>query len=649
MTDDLLLVDDESGIRRVLTIFLADLGYHVLTAASGEEALQVFQAHHPPIVITDVKMPGMDGIALLKRIKSIRPETEVIVVTGHGDMDTAIESLKLDAADFITKPINTDALDISLNRARKKIDLRRQLKEYTENLEQMVQETSARLVEAERRSAASQVVEGLFAAIESIGDNLEAGFRYFDDMPCMVSVHSRELKILAVNPFFRERLGDGTGADSWRLYAGETGSRDRCPAAEVLKLGTYRRSAEVIEADGQKISVIVYAVPIRNRHDEIELVLEIACDMTGTESLQKDLEAARQRYRKLFDEVPCYISVQDRALRLVEINRRFKEDFGDRPGEHCFQVYKNRDTPCTDCPVIKTFADGDSHQHETVVTANDGSRYNVLISTAPIRDAAGDITHVMEMSTNITEIRQLQNHLESLGLMIGTVSHGIKGILTGLDGGLYILDSGIQKNNGDDIREGRVIVGRMARRIKTMVLDILYYAKERDLARDRITVDDFAGDVALTMAARMRENAIAFDTRFDPAAGELEVDVDALQSAFTNILENAVDACAGLPEGQPKAISFTADADGDGVVFSIADTGVGMDADTREKLFNLFFSTKGHGGTGLGLFISKKIIEQHDGSVAVDSKKGQGTTFTIRIPRRAAADRTRPAPDPETP
>ncbi|MFZ7124572.1 MAG: response regulator [Desulfobacterales bacterium] len=634
MKDPLLLVDDEPGIRNVLSVFLRDLGYAVHTAGSGEEALRIFESEGHPLVVTDIKMAGMSGMELLRRIKARSPETEVIVVTGHGDMDIAIESLKLDAADFITKPINTDALEISLKRAEEKIALRRQLKTYTENLERMVQDASARLVEAERQSAASQVVEGLFSAIRDIGEDLESGLRYFNDIPCMVSVHNQDLKIVAANPFFRERMGDRIGHDSWSIYTGETATREFCPAAEAFRIGSYHRGVEFVQFDGESLPVVVYTLPVRNRQGQTELVLEIACDLAGTQNLREDLEAARLRYRQLFDEVPCYISVQDRALRLVEINRRFKEDFGDAPGEHCFAIYKQQGNPCTDCPVIRTFSDGESHTHETIVTAKNGSRYNVLITTAPIRNTAGEITHVMEMSTNITEIRRLQSHLESLGLMIGTVSHGIKGMLTGLDGGLYMLDSGIQKQRPGEIVEARDTIRQMARRIKTMVLDILYYAKERDLTRQAVDLREFAGDVALTMENRMREVGISFDNRYEGPPHILSADTGALQSALTNILENAVDACADVPDDRPRNVRFSTRVENDAAVFEIADTGPGMGKEVQEKLFNLFFSTKGNRGTGLGLFISRKIIEQHGGTLEVFSEKGRGAVFTARIPLR---------------
>jgi DNA-binding NtrC family response regulator len=153
MTGDILLVDDEAGIRKVLGISLTDLGYTVHAAENAAAALSIIDAVRPSITLTDIKMPGMDGIELLKAIKDRYPETEVIMLTGHGDMDLAIESLKFRATDFITKPISEDALTIALQRAGERLEMRRQLKAYTENLEHLVEEKSRQLLEAERLAA----------------------------------------------------------------------------------------------------------------------------------------------------------------------------------------------------------------------------------------------------------------------------------------------------------------------------------------------------------------------------------------------------------------------------------------------------------------------------------------------------------------
>ena len=173
MHASILLVDDEDGIRKVLGIALADLGYDVHTASNGQEGLEIFRAVHPPIVLTDIKMPVMDGVEFLRRIKIESPETEVIMITGHGDIDLAIKSIQYEATDFVTKPINDAVLDIALNRALERLRMRRQLKAYTENLEHLVEEKSRALVAAERMAAIGQTVAGLSHAIKNIAGGLD--------------------------------------------------------------------------------------------------------------------------------------------------------------------------------------------------------------------------------------------------------------------------------------------------------------------------------------------------------------------------------------------------------------------------------------------------------------------------------------------
>lgn len=175
MKEKILLVDDEEGIRRVLGISLSDKGYDVVTAEDGDAALRRFKAFKPSVVLTDIKMPGMDGIELLQKLKEEDQDSEVIMITGHGEMDLAIKSLKYEATDFVTKPINDDVLEIALKRAMEKISMKRKLKEYTQNLETLVKEQSAKLVESERAAAVGQTVAGLAHAIKNIAGGLRGG------------------------------------------------------------------------------------------------------------------------------------------------------------------------------------------------------------------------------------------------------------------------------------------------------------------------------------------------------------------------------------------------------------------------------------------------------------------------------------------
>ncbi|MFC1669493.1 response regulator [Spirochaetota bacterium] len=135
----ILLIDDEESIVNVLSLSLRSDGYDVVTAYNGEESLGVFEKESPDIVITDLKMPGMNGFEVLKKMKELNQQVEVIVITGHGDMDSAIEALQIGASDFINKPVRGDALTIALDRAKDKILIRQQLEDYTQDLENMVQ------------------------------------------------------------------------------------------------------------------------------------------------------------------------------------------------------------------------------------------------------------------------------------------------------------------------------------------------------------------------------------------------------------------------------------------------------------------------------------------------------------------------------
>ena len=334
----ILIVDDEPDIREVLAISLEDMGYRTVEAENAATAFDRFQKERPQIVVTDIKMPGGDGIELLRKIKHQNPETEVIMITGHGDMNLAIRSLKYEATDFITKPINVDALEIALRRAREKIAIRRKLQDYTRSLEQLVKEKT-----------------------------------------------------------------------------------------------------------------------------------------------------------------------------------------------------------------------------------------------------------------------ELQDHLASLGLMIGSVSHGMKGLLTSLDGGLYLVSSGLKKKNFRRVEEGCQAAQETVQRIRKMVLDVLYYAKERELKRVSVRIADFAEDLVRVIQPRIDGCGIRLACHFENTTGTMQVDADYLQAALVNILENAVDACLKDHRMPTHRIDFSITEPGDEIVFSIADDGIGMDRDSLRPDFQPFLLYQGEKGYRFGI------------------------------------------------
>jgi len=355
----------------------------------------------------------------------------------------------------------------------------------------------------------------------------------------------------------------------------------------------------------------------------------------------KDQKNAQALLQQLFDEVPCYITVQDKNYRVTATNRLFKRDFGHEIGEFCYKTYKHRTTPCTDCPVAATFKDGQRHQTEEVVTSKTGEQYHVLTWTAPIRNEANEITQVMEMATNITQIRQLQDHLTSLGLMLGSMSHGMKGMLTALDGGIYLLETGIERQDMERTSRAFEQVRLVVDRIRKMVLDILYFTKSRKLEYQKIDLHELIHSITNIVQASASHHNIEIKVSLPPSPETIEVDPDWFRSALVNFLENAVDACSSDTVKDKHFIKFDIFLeDTDLVCFEITDNGMGMDQETREKMFTLFFSSKGSKGTGLGLFVSNQVIRQHGGTITVESEVKTGSRFKICIPRTCPAERS---------
>ena len=296
----------------------------------------------------------------------------------------------------------------------------------------------------------------------------------------------------------------------------------------------------------------------------------------------------------------------------------------------------------------QVFEDGEAHTREEVVTNLKGEQMNVLVTAAPLRDADGRITRVMEMSANITQLRALETQLTSLGLLIGSVSHGLKGLLNGLSGGIYLVDSGFKKGNQQRVEKGWDTVKRNVDRIKSMVSDILYYAKDRTPDWEPIDAAQLTAEVIGIATPRAVEHGVTLDSACADSAGEFQADAQAIRSLLVNLLENSVDACRLDTKKSDHRVDLKVEAQEDHVLFVIEDNGMGMDRETQEKAFTLFFSSKGTGGTGLGLFISNRIAEAHGGSIEVSSEEGTGSHFVVTLPRkRPPQEKAAPPASPE--
>ncbi|GAB4256149.1 sigma-54-dependent transcriptional regulator [Deferrisoma sp.] len=158
-----LVVDDDASLRRILEYNLAEEGYAVATAASGEEALEKLDRAAFDLVVTDIKMPGMDGMDLLRRIKAEAPETQVIVITAFGTIEMAVEAMKAGAAEYITKPFNRDELKLAVRKALRVRDLE------AENVR--LRQEVRRIEEADKIVGDSPAMQAVYRLIEKVADS----------------------------------------------------------------------------------------------------------------------------------------------------------------------------------------------------------------------------------------------------------------------------------------------------------------------------------------------------------------------------------------------------------------------------------------------------------------------------------------------
>jgi PAS domain S-box-containing protein len=457
---------------------------------------------------------------------------------------------------------------------------------------------------------------------------------YWEEMPCYLSVHDREFRIIDGNRKFRQDFGDRVGEYCFKVYKGREEVCPDCPVEATFDDGRSHGSEQLLTTEnGRQMPVMVYTTPIRDDAGEVIAVMEMHTDIREVKQLQQELQRSKERLTQLFEEVPCFITVQGPDRKIRHANRRFRETFGiDSVGRTCFEMYKHREEQCLVCPSQKTFETGTSQHHEEVLIAANGDKLNALCTTAPLKNADGEVEAVMEMCIDITEMRELQDQLTSIGLLVGSISHGIKGLLTGLDGGIYMVNSGFQKDKPERVKKGWAMVQRNVERIRSMVLDILYYAKDRELSVEDVDVAALVDDIREGLEKKATDLDIELDIDLASDTGTLPGDTQAIRAMLLNFLENALDACRSDTAKKGHCIRFATHREAQWLEIEVEDNGIGMDRETREKAFSLFFSSKGLRGTGLGLFISNKIVDKHGGTIHIDSEPGEGTRFVIRLP-----------------
>ncbi len=503
----ILVIDDEESIRRLLSIALTHKGHEVTTAEDGEKGIEAFKETKPSIVFTDLKMPGMDGLEVLKQIRQIEPDARVIVITGHGDMRSAIKALQLEASDFINKPVTDEALEVAIKRAEYILWLKKELRGYTGNLELKVKEATHELSKAYgfQKNLIQSSIDGIIAV-------------------------DREGSVIVFNQGAEHLLGYTSDEVIGKMHMDTIYS----PGVAVSikeKLG--------IEAYGGKNRLVNYEDAVISKNSE-----EIPVRISGATLFENDIATGSV----------CFL--QD----LREMKRLQKESIENE-------------------------------------------------------------------------------RLTAIGQAVAGMAHYIKNILNGLQGGVYIVNVSLNKNKPDLLSKGWMMIEGNIKKISDLVMNMLIYSKEREPDYVPCAPNDVIQEVYDLMKEKAAQSEVTLTKDIDPSIDIFHLDQNGLHRSLLNLVTNAIDACV-LDSDEDKTLSVVmrSQQEDSGLRLDVIDNGTGMPEEIQEKLFERFFTTKAGKGTGLGLLVTREIIDQHGGTISVESAPGKGTTFTMRFPNRGSEE-----------
>jgi signal transduction histidine kinase len=229
--------------------------------------------------------------------------------------------------------------------------------------------------------------------------------------------------------------------------------------------------------------------------------------------------------------------------------------------------------------------------------------------------------------------------LAAVGQTIAGLSHTIKNIAGALKGGIFVLGKGIELDNKKYLHQGWEMVKGNVDKIKNLSMDLLDYAKITEVKFQLCDPNQPAEEVGNLMAPNAKEHGVDFKLDLAADLTPFYFDPDGIHRCLLNLVANAIDACIDHKSGNQKKeiVLKTVKADGYGVEYQVKDNCCGMAEEVRQKIFQSFFTTKGPRGAGIGLMITKKTVDDHQGIIEVESEEMKGSTFTIKLPEKPQA------------
>ena len=244
--------------------------------------------------------------------------------------------------------------------------------------------------------------------------------------------------------------------------------------------------------------------------------------------------------------------------------------------------------------------------------------------------AIGQLTGMAIENTRLYQESVQQERLAAAGETVASLSHSIKNILQGIRGGADVVELGFKKSSLEDVKTGWKMLQRNLDKVHSLTMNMLAYSKPRKPTFEMTHLPHILNECMELVKTAAADKKVELLTEISSTQPPIPVDADGIHQAVLNLLVNAIDAV----EAKHGVVTLTSEFDAleQMAVIEVQDNGVGIAEKEQEQIFLPFFSTKGQRGTGLGLAVTKKIVEEHGGVVELVSKVGQGTTFRLRLP-----------------
>ena len=617
-----LVVDDEMGPRESLRMILKPR-YEIAVADSGEAALKTLSTFRPDLIFMDIKMPQMDGIELLRRIKGVDPSIEVVMITAYASLETVKNALTHGAFEYLIKPFSRQDLEETARRAL----ARRETEVGTRNqLTALVNEMRAQAAKARSRELESRSEQGdqaLRVTQLSILREISRSLLGQLDFRQLTAAITAQLKDALGYEEATVRLGSAPPENQ----SGET--RVVCPIREE---GNTLGYLTVANRAGMR--------PIDPRERELlEMLSDYLAVAIRNSRLYGEVAETKQYLEQLISSAGDAIVSVDGEGNIRGWNPAAERIFGQAAGQVVGQPFAGLVPPDPMRTARATLSRESPVRAFDVATKRaDGRPLNlaVTLSYLPGRDGAPDgmlaIVRDMTSQREIEAQMHQSERLTALGQMAGGIAHDFNNLLQAILGYAQLMAR--SPGNADVVRRGLDVIEKAANGGAETVRRIQKFARLRpDEPFVTMDLNQVVRDSLAITRPRWEEKKVkgGVPLQLELELGPVPVVMGRpaeLNEVLTNLVLNAIDA---MPKGGTLRIR-TRLGDHRHAVITVADTGMGMSDDVRKKVFDPFFTTKGEEGTGLGLSVSHSIVERHGGDLKVDSRPGEGTTFTIILP-----------------